>query len=194
MTARFEGIEISERGEPAATPDGQPPHWRVHDIGTPLHIGQATVTAFDVYHGSTRCLAYRVSAGPAVFVFCTDHEFQRGHDPDDPRQRRSLAAEAVLGEHCRGANLAYFDGQYLLDEYTGRAGIGLTAAVPRLDWGHSCVEDVQRRCHDWGVNRALIGHHDPERSWRARRALELHLHEAAGNRVELAKAEMVIEI
>ena len=191
MSARFEAVEIE--GDAPPTPA---PSWARAAGGKPIQINATTVTPFEVYHGPTRCLAYKIQRGPAAFVFCTDHELRRGPDPEDPRQLRSTAAEARLVEHCRGADLAYFDGQYLLAEYTGTEGIGATAPVPRLDWGHSCVEDIVDRCQKCAVKRAVIGHHDPERTWLDRTAVEQRLPARAddSHQVELAKAGMVFDL
>jgi hypothetical protein len=112
------------------------------DAAQPLHINNTTVTAFDVYHGPVRCLAYKIQHGPASFLFCTDHELRHGAQPADPRQAESAMRDASLVEHCRGVDVAYFDGQYFRAEYDGNRGIGSTMAVSRVDWGHGCVEDI----------------------------------------------------
>src|SRR6185436_20723441 len=72
--------------------------WRVHDMSEPVRIGETSVTAFEVYHGVTDCLAYKIRHGDVSFVFCTDHELRHGDDPTDPRQAKSTAAEATLVE------------------------------------------------------------------------------------------------
>jgi len=52
-----------------------------------------------------------------------------------------------------------------------------------------------RRCRDWQVKHAIIGHHDPERGWRARRDLDVRLRDAGeSGRIEMAKAEMVVTL
>ncbi|MDB5321783.1 MAG: hypothetical protein JWN40_3414 [Phycisphaerales bacterium] len=195
MSASFEGIEIPSGEEPADDEISHP--WRVHEFDQPIQIGATTVTPFDVYHGPTRCLAYKIVHGSKTFVFCTDHELRHGTDPLDPRQQKSLAAEARLIEHCQDADLAYFDGQYFLDEYFGRKRIGLTAAVPRMDWGHGCIEDVIARCRACRVKHTLIGHHDPERSWQDRIRMDHDLAQEntnGGYRIELAKSDVTIDL
>ena len=172
--------------------------FRAVEAGTaPIAVGRTIVTPFEVYHGNTACLGYRVEHAGSSFVFCTDHELRRGPDANDPRQLRSLAAERRLREFCQNIDLAYFDGQYQLAEYRGEIGIGARPAASRLDWGHSCMEDVIERAEGCRVRRALIGHHDPDRPWRQRRAFNCLLHEqtAAGAcRIEMAKAGETIEI
>jgi phosphoribosyl 1,2-cyclic phosphodiesterase len=197
MSATFGGVEIpSEEGEEDDENAATKP-WSVHGTAEPIHIGATTVTPFDVYHGPTRCLGYKIQHGPKTFVFCTDHELRHGNDANDPKQIKSLAAETRLIEMCQDADLAYFDGQYFLEEYFGRKRIGLTAAVPRIDWGHGCIEDVIARCKDCRIKRALIGHHDPERSWQERIRMDHELslaHQAGGCDIELAKSDTMIDL
>ena len=191
----FTGTEIRDPAADAYRPPAPP--WRVGDIGQPIRVGSTRVTAFDVYHGITRCLAYKVSHGGSSFVFCTDHELRHGDDPADPRQIRSLEAERTLMDQCRGVDAAYFDGQYLRSEYDGLEGIGSGPPVSRLDWGHSAIEDVVARARLCGIARTFIGHHDPDRQWRQRIELDQRLREASRgtpNHIELAKAGAVVEI
>jgi phosphoribosyl 1,2-cyclic phosphodiesterase len=195
MSASFEGIEIPSSEEPADDVLSHP--WRVHEFDEPIKIGSTTITPFDVYHGPTRCLAYKIQHGGKTFIFCTDHELRHGTDPLDPRQQKSMAAEARLIEHCQDADLGYFDGQYFLEEYYGRRRIGLTAAVPRMDWGHGCIEDVMARSHACRIKHTLIGHHDPERTWQDRIRIdgELAMETAKGGcRIELAKSDLVMDL
>jgi phosphoribosyl 1,2-cyclic phosphodiesterase len=194
MSAKFGGVEIPS-DEVDDDDDRRP--WNVHGADEPIRIGATTITPFDVYHGPTRCLAYKLQHGPKTFVFCTDHELRHGDDPTDPRQMKSLAAEARLIEMCRDVDLAYFDGQYFLEEYHGRRRIGITAPVPRIDWGHGCIEDILARCKTCNIKRALIGHHDPERSWQERIRIDQELvrnREANGCTIELAKSDTMIDL
>jgi ribonuclease BN (tRNA processing enzyme) len=198
MSAKFSGIEIpGTDGRPLDLGAAAPRPWDVHAANEPIRIGATTVTPFDVYHGPTRCLAYKIRHGPATFVFCTDHELRHGPDPADPRQARSLEADARLAAHCQDADLAYFDGQYFLDEYHGRRGIGVNAAVPRVDWGHGCIEDVIDRCRRCRVRHGLVGHHDPERSWQERIVLDRRLITESADgpcKIELAKSDMIVDL
>ena len=193
MAATFKGVEIPSPDDPPAKAQS----WSTHGMDQPIQIGSTVITPFDVYHGPTRCLAYKIRHGSKTFVFCTDHELRQGDDPSDPRQQRSLAAEARIVEHCMDADLAYFDGQYYLEEYFGRKRIGMTAAVPRIDWGHGCIEDVLARCHKCRVMHTLIGHHDPERSWQERIGIDQSLaleSKRSGRKIELAKSDLVIDL
>ena len=195
MSATFEGIELPDVEGRWGLSGPRP--WRMHEAGKPIRIGSTTIEPFDVYHGMTRCVAYKIHHGSVTFVFATDHELRHGHNEHEERQKQSLAAEKRVIEYSRGADLAYFDGQYFLEEYYGRRGIGITTAVPRLDWGHGCIEDVVKRCRECGVKHALVGHHDPERSWQERLELDQWLiKHSTGNgcRIELAKSDMMIDL
>lgn len=188
LAARFSATEIGGVGAPYPHAERQTP------IDQSIMIGKTSVTPFEVYHGPTPCLGYKISHGGSTFVFCTDHELRHGPDDADPRQQKSMAAERRLIDHCRNADLAYFDGQYLRREYDGAQGIGAGSAVPRLDWGHSCIEDVIARSREAGVKRALVGHHDPERPYAGKIELDRMLREASDGKMELAKAGEVVEL
>jgi hypothetical protein len=169
----------------------------VRDAADPVQIGATSVSAIQVYHGFTRCMAYKVRHGPATFVYCTDHELRHGDAPDSPRQLESEAAEAELVRQCEDVDVAYFDGQYFLEEYLGKRGIGTTPAVKRIDWGHGCIEDVIARAKRCRIGRTYIGHHDPERLWQDRVRIDADLHvssKSMGRHVELAKARGVIDL
>lgn len=201
MAATFKGIEIrrphsigAANGKAAG---GKPPPWRTHDVTEPIHIGRTTVTPFEVFHGVTDCLAYKVRHGDVTFVFCTDHELRHGDDPTDARQAKSMACEATLIEQCWDVDLGYFDGQYFRSEYEGLRGIGLTPPVTRVGWGHGCIEDCVARARKCRVKHALIGHHDPERQWDERVHLDRELgRSCAGDpcRIELAKQGQTVDL
>ena len=116
---------------------------------------------------------------------------------DVEKLAHSRKAEARLVEICQDADVAYFDGQYFLEEYFGRKRIGLTAAVPRMDWGHGCIEDVIARCRQCRIKHAVIGHHDPERSWQERFRMDHDLAEESKKsacRIELGKSDVMIDL
>ena len=173
------------------------PPWQVRSVSEPVCIGKTTVTAFNVYHAATECLAYQVCHGNAKFIFCTDHELRHGDNPADPSQQKSLAAEERLAAHSQGADVAYFDGQYFLNEYRGLAPIGNSPATSRLDWGHSCVEDCLVRARRFGVKQTYIGHHDPERHWDERVKIDRRLADDSHVnhcQIALARAGQVIDL
>jgi ribonuclease BN (tRNA processing enzyme) len=195
MPAKFVAHELRDpRTPPPPGQDGLA--HAVHDLTDPVRVGQTTVRAFEVFHPAP-CLAYRVEHGGKVFVFCTDHELRHGPDEAHAHQKASLAAERRVVEHATGADLLYRDGQYLRVEYDGLQGIGNSGPVPRLDWGHSCIEDIVEMARASRVKRTLIGHHDPNRDWSERNWLDETLTRSSLEspyKVELAQAETAIDL
>jgi hypothetical protein len=197
MAAAFKGTEIRNDEDEDSYAKGAENAWAVRDIREPVQIGKTTITPFNVYHGLTRVLAYKVQRGGKSFVYCTDHELRHGPDPNHARQRESLAAEQRLKAHSMDADLGYFDGQYRIAEYLGQKGIGTAPAVPKIDWGHGCVEDVVRRSLACRIKRTFIGHHDPDREWSEQLVMDRELVEASrgtGCQVELAKPDTVVDL
>ena len=191
MSARYHGYELRD----AANPPGSKRPWNVIDIAEPVKIGKTTVTAFPVYHGNCPCLAYKIEHEGSSFVFCTDHERRHGEDPEDPRQKASMEAEERLIEHCMNADAAYFDGQYFLAEYLGQKGIGSAPPTPRMDWGHSCIEDIIARVQRCRIRNTFIGHHDPDREWPEQVQMDRDLEALGKNfRVQLARGDFTIDI
>jgi ribonuclease BN (tRNA processing enzyme) len=195
LSATFTGSEIR-----TSASTGQPPDQftsPVRQVGHAIKVGATSVTPFEVYHGVTECLGYKVTHGGSTFVFCTDHELRHGDDPADPRQIRSLKAERRVIQQCHNADVVYFDGQYLKEEYFGSKAIGSGPAISRMDWGHSCVEDVVDRVERCHIRRAFIGHHDPDRTWGSRVELDQRLEqlcEGTPYKIELAKSGQTIEL
>jgi ribonuclease BN (tRNA processing enzyme) len=194
MPAKFSACEIG-LGSAVENHNAASLNSVVLDVQMPIHLGATTITAFEVFHPAP-CLAYRIEHGGRVFVFCTDHELQHG-DPGNSDVRRSLDAEARLIAHATGADLMYRDGQYLRAEYDGLKGVGDSGAIPRVGWGHSCLEDVVDMARQSGIRHTLIGHHDPNREWSERNWLDESMARRGageGYRVELARAETVFDL
>jgi phosphoribosyl 1,2-cyclic phosphodiesterase len=205
MSAKFSGTEIcTPRAETTArhparrASDQIKRSWPTRDL-SPIQIGKTTITPFEVYHVIPCCLGYKLEHEGRTFVFATDHELRRpaADDPRPERQKRSEEAEATLRKMCQNVDLAYVDGQYLVEEYEGKKGIGSFPPLLRRDWGHSCIEDVIVRAQQCNIRRTLIGHHDPERDWRAREEMGERLAMmCAGkpNCIEMADADVVVEM
>lgn len=196
MPATFEACEIRDMAIQPPPPAGDAMTHCYLPLNEPIAIGQTIITPFEVFHPAP-CLGYRVQHGGAVFVFCTDHELRHGTDPTRPAQKKSEAAERRLRALSQRADLLYRDGQYLRAEYDGHRGIGTSRALPRLDWGHSCIEDVVEMTRDCRIQRTLIGHHDPNREWADRNALDAELRRICEGQnvcVELARAEVGINL
>jgi phosphoribosyl 1,2-cyclic phosphodiesterase len=196
MSANFEATQLCVGTGEAAANSGLHP-WASRDMREVIHIGKTVITPFDVCHGDTPCLGYKIEHGGASFVFCTDHELRHGDDPADPRQKKSDAAEVRIVELSQNADAGYFDGQYFLDEYRGEKGIRGAPAACRRDWGHSCVEDVIARARKCNIKRTYVGHHDPEREWPDRIQMDADfsaLCQTQSNHIELAKGSTVIDL
>lgn len=194
MAASFTGTELRNFDLPLRPPD---PPWAVRDVKEPYQLNKTTVRAFDVYHGTVRCLAYKIQHGSASFVFCTDHELRHGANAGDERQLQSQRADTLLTENCMDVDAAYFDGQYYRSEYDGKSSVGMVQATSRVDWGHGCIEDVVDRARKCHIKRTLIGHHDPERTWMARMEMDAFLAEQCKGQpfqIELAKSEYVLDL
>ncbi len=194
MPTKFEACEIRDLEQ---TPPGKGDRLtqRFHHLHDPIQLGQTRIAPFEVFHPAP-CLAYRIERGGKVFVFCTDHELRRGGDSDDPLQKASLEAEERVVRNSMDVDLLYRDGQFLRAEYDGIKGVSSSSAVPRQDWGHSCIEDVQEMARSCRVKRTLIGHHDPNRDWSERNWIDeaLQRNLDGGCRLELACAETVVEL
>ena len=196
MPAKFQGTEIRNITKPAPVDKEKSIDWRLHDINKFIEVGATRINAFDVYHPAP-CLAYKIEHGGKKFVFCTDHELRYGHKPDDPKQKASEEADARLIEHARDADVLYRDGQYLRSEYDGLSGIGSSNPVQRIDWGHSCIEDVKEMALKCCVKHTYIGHHDPNREWSERNWIDEALARSCKGReekIELARSGTVINL
>ncbi len=195
MPARFYATAIGEPPGKADDPDRPAFVCATHAVEAAIRIGETTVTPFEVFHPAP-CLAYRIEQGGRVVVFCTDHELRHG-DPSHPDQRASHDAEARVIRYATGADLLYRDGQYLRAEYDGTMGIGGSGPIPRIGWGHSCIEDVVDMATACRVRYTVIGHHDPNRDWSERNWMDESMARRTADgpfRIELARAETVFEL
>lgn len=195
MPAQFHSYEI--RDFLVDPPSNNQDHLvsQYHNLAECIHIGKTKIQPFEVFHPSP-CLAYRIERKGKVFVFCTDHELRRGH-PAHSLQIASLEAEERLCQQSMGSDVLYRDGQFLRIEYDGDLGIGSPHGVSRLDWGHSCIEDVLEMATLCRVKHTFIGHHDPNRDWSERNWLDETLQRKSkqtGLKFELARAETVIDL
>jgi phosphoribosyl 1,2-cyclic phosphodiesterase len=195
MPAKFDSTEIRDlKLNPPPAKD--PMVHKFHDINDPIQIGNTTIQPFEVFHPDP-CLAYRIEHNGKVFVFCTDHELRRGDDPKNPLQMASLEAEQRLIEQSMDADVLYRDGQFLQIEYDGHQGVGSPFGVSRLDWGHSCIEDVMDMAEQCRVKHTYIGHHDPNRTWAEKNWIDETLARRSvqsGRKFEMAQAETIIDL
>jgi len=196
MPAQFHGIEIRDFTNPDNFDERQILDWDLHDVKQTIRIGKTKITAFAVDHPAP-CYSYKVETNGKSFVFCTDHELRHGDDPDDPKQIACDKFEEILISHAADVDVMYRDGQYLRSEYDGLSGIGSSSPVPRIDWGHSCIEDVQKMAKDCSVKQTFIGHHDPNREWSERNWIDESLARSckdSDEKIELARAGTIIDL
>lgn len=195
MPAMFRAVEIQSDLENKKLEYGKKMKREVHDISQPILIGSTQITAIKVFHPAP-CLAYKIQHGGKTFIFCTDHELRHGPDPADPKQKESEEKEANLQMQSQNADVIYRDAQYLRSDYDGLSGIGLSNPVPRLDWGHSCIEDIQKMSLECGIKETYIGHHDPNRDWSELNWIDESLIRSTDGRksISLARAGMVIDL
>jgi hypothetical protein len=170
MPAKFHSTEIRDLKRLPPTED--PMVHNFHDINEPIKIGNTTIQPFEVFHPDP-CLAYKIEHHGKVFVFCTDHELRRDAEADNPLQIASLEAEQRLIEQSMDADVLYRD---------GHQGIGSAFGVSRLDWGHSCIEDVMDMAEKCRVGHTYVGHHDPNRTWAEKNWIDETQARRKGNR------------
>jgi ribonuclease BN (tRNA processing enzyme) len=196
MPAKFRAVEIRDEETPAVFEKGEFMRRGIHNLNQPVILGATSITPLKVFHPAP-CIAYKIQHGGKTFVFCTDHELRHGPDPDDAKQRRSESLERQLIEHSQGADVLYRDGQYLHSDYDGHSGIGSSNPVSRLDWGHSCIEDVVEMAIKCKIKSTYIGHHDPNREWTELNWMDEALirnNDQQTEKICLARAGIILEL
>jgi phosphoribosyl 1,2-cyclic phosphodiesterase len=103
-------------------------------------IGDLEVRPFPLHHpnGAT---GYRIESTNASIVYASDHE------------HGDAAADAILRDHARNADILIYDAQYTPEEYEHRRG-----------WGHSTWREAVKLAHKAGVRQLILFHHDPQRT------------------------------
>jgi ribonuclease BN (tRNA processing enzyme) len=141
--------------------------------GETFHIGATQIRSFALRHPG-ECLAYRLENCSRSFVFATDHE--QIETPD-----------RALADFARGADLLYSDGQYLLEEYVGRATVpGESQPQSRRGWGHTSVESCVRTAVAAEVHELHVGHREPKRSDEELAQMEAYLRRLAADEMRSA--------
>jgi phosphoribosyl 1,2-cyclic phosphodiesterase len=138
-------------------------HIREIQPGATFAIGSTTIRTHALNHPGG-CLAYRLENAGRSFVFSTDHEHE-------------TVPDLQLADFARGADVLYADGQYLQDEYDGRALVPKEVAPQaRRGWGHSSVEACVATAVAAEVRALHVGHREPKRSDEQMARFEEHLH------------------
>ncbi|MDQ2951717.1 MAG: response regulator, partial [Chloroflexota bacterium] len=137
LPARFDFVELDE---------------------TEFTIGRVNIKSQFVNH-TAPCVAYRVTAGAATFVYSTDHE-AHANPPwraDRPIGLFDPAYLAHAGDQrhvafLKGADVLVHDTQYAARDLPDKAG-----------WGHSTIEYAVDVALAGGVRTLVLFHHDPNR-------------------------------
>lgn len=117
--------------------------------GESVSFGDTTISTHALLHpGGSQ--GYKVTCRGKSFVFATDHE-------------QSDEVDEGLAEFCKGCDLLYTEGQYLLSEYKGEKGLPTNNEVPRKGWGHTPMEWCLKTALRAGVREIHLGHKDPSR-------------------------------
>ncbi len=124
----------------------------IHEMGSPLTIGRATVEPFFLNHpGMT--LAYRVSDGSKSAVYATDNEpYRYTLHKNSAKKQEDLGQflDEQFIQFLQDADLYIGEAQYTLDEYRKKIG-----------WGHSPLESVAEWAVRAKVKQLALFHHDP---------------------------------
>ncbi|HXE79241.1 MAG TPA: MBL fold metallo-hydrolase [Vicinamibacterales bacterium] len=109
-------------------------------LSTRTGIAGAEIEPFALRHPQP-CSGYRIAVDGAVAVYATDTEL------GDPQY------DALLIDHCRGADVLICDAQNTVDEEERRRG-----------WGHSSWRQAAAIAAEAHVRELVLFHHDPGRT------------------------------
>lgn len=142
----------------------------------PIGINSAVVVRSAPLNHPQECVAYRIEADGASFVFATDNEPGSAFHDDSIR------------ELSQGADLLIYDAQYSPEQLKAE----------RIGWGHSSWLEGTRIAKECGVEHLLLFHHDPDRDdaavdglvERARQDFHRTIGAAEGLEIDLTNAKL----
>ncbi|MFB3922425.1 MAG: MBL fold metallo-hydrolase [Terriglobia bacterium] len=105
----------------------------------PIDINGAVISSAPLNHPQ-ECVAYRIDADGASFVFSTDTE------PGSPYHDRAIR------ELAQGADVLVYDAQYTPEQLIG----------DKRGWGHSSWLEGARIARESNVGQLVLFHHDPD--------------------------------
>ena len=137
LPARFDFVELDE---------------------TEFTIGRANIRSQFVNH-TAPCLAYRITAGTATFVYSTDHE-AHANPPWRADRPIGLFDPAFLAHAGDQRHVAFLKDADVLVHDTQYAGRELPE---KAGWGHSTIEYAVDIALAAKVKTLVLFHHDPNR-------------------------------
>jgi phosphoribosyl 1,2-cyclic phosphodiesterase len=136
-------------------------------------LGGFEVTAIEIPHKGGRTYGYRVTDGRATITYMPDHgPVALGPGPDGMGERHEAALALAAG-----VDALVHDSQYTTDEFAARA-----------TFGHSTVDYAVDLGVRAGARRAVLFHHDPDRTDDDLDAIVRRLRDEHGERIEVLAA------
>jgi phosphoribosyl 1,2-cyclic phosphodiesterase len=131
--------------------------YRNMDIGQPVHVADATVTATLLNHPVVN-FGYRIECNGKSVFFTGDHEpYSNIYAPGDEGyaeyQRLIEEKQAEVEAAVRGVDVLIADCSYTREEYPKKIG-----------WGHGSFDSSIALAKKAGVKRLICTHHEPTRS------------------------------
>jgi phosphoribosyl 1,2-cyclic phosphodiesterase len=144
-------------------------------------FGALEVTAIEIPHKGGRTYGYRVTDGRATITYMPDHGPVALGPGDDGMGERHEAALALAD----GVDALVHDAQYTGDEFAARA-----------NFGHSTVDYAVDLGVRAGARRAVLFHHEPDRTDDDLDAIVARLRDAHGERIEIlaAREDLVLTL
>ncbi|MEY3379812.1 MAG: MBL fold metallo-hydrolase [Hylemonella sp.] len=125
--------------------------------GTPIHIGSARVTPFQLNHPVIN-FGYRIECNGKSVFFTGDHEPPFNPCPaGDPKfeesQRLLERSEQAIIDAMQGVDVLIADSTFTDQEYPEKIG-----------WGHGTLRSSMQIAHQAGAKVLYCTHHEPSRS------------------------------
>jgi phosphoribosyl 1,2-cyclic phosphodiesterase len=144
-------------------------------------FGPFEVTAVEIPHKGGRTYGYRISDGRTTFAYVPDHgPIAIGPGPDGQGARHEAAL--ALAD---GVDALVHDAQYTVDEFAIRSS-----------FGHSTVDYAADLGVLAGAHRAVLFHHDPDRTDGELDKIVARLQDEFGDRIEVlaAREDLVLRL
>jgi len=125
--------------------------------GTPIHIGSARVTPFQLNHPVIN-FGYRIECNGKSVFFTGDHEppfnpYPAGDPKFEESQRLLERSEQAIIDAMQGVDVLIADSTFTDQEYPEKIG-----------WGHGTLRSSMQIAHQAGAKVLYCTHHEPSRS------------------------------